>query len=91
MEAYTRQAIEGAQEDESLIRRLRSAEGAPWRAATEALAAKLPEHIEGRQDLAYNLVARFADVVFGAGNWESYKRDKKSGPGKTTYLRSRGN
>jgi len=39
-----------------------------------------------RKEMAYRMVTRAMNEVFGEGNWASEKREKKSGPGQTTWL-----
>ena len=89
MGVYRQQAIEVVLKDEAFMRRLRSPDGAPWGAAIEVLKKQLPEHLEGRSEIAYQTVTRLADAVFGSGNWESYRRDKKGGSGTTSWIKAK--
>jgi hypothetical protein len=52
---------------------LRKDTGMPWRGVQEALKEGLPDSADDRDQLAYNLVPRALNEIFGAEKWESYK------------------
>jgi len=41
---------------------------------------------EERKQIAYTIVPRTMDEIFGEGNWDTEKRPKKSGTGTTTWI-----
>jgi len=89
MDVYRQKAIAEVLKDQSLIRRLKGADGAPWRAALEAIKKNLPAHLDDRGHIANDTVTQLADRIFEAGKWETYRRDRKDGSGTTTYIRAK--
>ena len=62
--------------------------GAPWRGVQERLKDELPSNLSDRNDIAYRLVPKTMDVVFGEQGfaWKTEKRRAKSGAGHTTWI-----
>lgn len=80
-------AIETFKADNELLQRLRNF-GVPWRGVQENLKEKLPETLEERDRVAYDLVPKAMTAVFGKQDvgWMTEKRASKSGDGKTTWV-----
>lgn len=81
-------AIDAAKADEALMGRIRSEMGAAWGSIKAALYAALPKHLDDRDSIAYHLVRKFMDRIFGPQDkaWESYKNSQR---GYKTYVRLR--
>ena len=62
--------------------------GAPWRGVQERLKEELPERLFNRDDIAYRIVPKAMNAVFGRQNtaWKTEKRPSKSGNGFTTWI-----
>ena len=62
--------------------------GVPWRGVQERLKEELPERLIDRDNIAYRLVPKVMDAVFGQQNtaWKTEKRPSKSGKGFTTWI-----
>ena len=62
--------------------------GVPWRGVQERLKEELPESLIDRDNIAYRLVPKVMDAVFGQQNtvWKTEKRPSKSGKGFTTWI-----
>lgn len=73
--------------DRQLQNKLRNY-GVPWRGVQERLKEELPEHLFNRAGVAYKLVPKAMDAVFGQQNtaWKTEKRSSKSGKGFTTWI-----
>ncbi len=80
-------AIETLISDEQLIYKLIK-NGLPWRGLQESLYQALPQDIENRKQIAYELVPKTMNAVFGKQNivWKTEKRRSKSGKGETTWI-----
>ena len=54
----------------------------------EVLSNHLPQILDEqeKQKIAYSIVPRAMDEVFGYEQWDREKRPSKSGPGTTTWL-----
>ena len=85
--SYEDAAMRAFENDSTFLARLRSS-GVPWRGVQEQLKKAIPEVLSDRSDLAYNLVPRVMDKVFGQQNtgWHTEKRPAKSGGGSTTWI-----
>ena len=62
---------------------LRDDFGIPWGGIIAALKEGLPDTIDDRGQLAYDLVPRALDEIFGLGRWETYKHQST----KKTWVR----
>jgi hypothetical protein len=62
--------------------------GVPWRGVQERLKEELPDTVPNRNDVAYSLVPKAMDIVFGEQEsaWKTEKRPSKSGNGYTTWI-----
>ena len=80
-------AIEVFSSDRQLQSKLRNY-GVPWRGVQERLNEGLPERLFNRADVAYRLVPKAMDALFGQQNtaWKTEKRPSKSGKGFTTWI-----
>lgn len=80
-------AISAFRTDTELLQRMRNG-GVPWRAVQESLKSGLSDEIPDRNNVAYRLVPRAMDSVFGSQNyaWKTEKRPARSGPGDTTWI-----
>lgn len=80
-------AIEKFKTDKEILHRLRNF-GVPWRGVQENLKEKLPETLEERERVAYDLVPKAMTAVFGKQDvgWMTEKRASKSGHGQTTWI-----
>ena len=80
-------AIEAFGSDQNFLNRLRN-NGVPWRGVQERIKESLPKNIQNRDDIAYRLVPKAMDIVFGQQNtaWKTEKRPSKSGRGLTTWI-----
>ena len=80
-------AIKALSTDEQLIEKLQN-NGVPWRGIQECLKEALPESLENRNDIAFKLVLKAMNIVFGNQNtvWKTEKRPSKRGKGETTWI-----
>ena len=80
-------AIQAFGTDEQLINKLQN-NGVPWRGVQERLKDALPEDLDNRNNVAFKLVPKAMDIVFGEQNivWKTEKRPSKSGKGETTWI-----
>ncbi len=71
--------------DQQFLEKLRRY-GVPWRGVQERLKEELPERLAERDTIAFKLVPKAMDTVFGQQNtaWTTEKRSSKSGGGFTT-------
>lgn len=79
--------IEEFSTDQEFINKLQNY-GVPWRGVQERLKEALPDNLENRNDVAYKLVPKAMEVVFGEQNivWKTEKRPSKNGKGETTWI-----
>ena len=80
-------AIQDFASDKSFLKRLQR-QGLPWRGVQERLKEGLPEDLADRDNIAFHLVPKAMDEVFGQQNtaWKTEKRPSKSGSGSTTWI-----
>ncbi len=85
--SYEGAAISAFGSDRQFLERLRHY-GVPWRGVQERLKEELPERLFDRDNIAYRLVPKAMDAVFGQQNsaWKTEKRPSKSGNGFTTWI-----
>lgn len=62
--------------------------GAPWRSIQEHIKKNLPISVSDRDNVAYTLVPKMMNEIFGQQNqaWTTEKRPSKSGNGYTTWI-----
>ena len=80
-------AIDALRADPRLMQKLESDDGAAWGSIKAFFLEQLPEHLDDRDQLAYRLVKKAMDELFGAQDerWETFKN-----PSNTTYIRVKG-
>jgi hypothetical protein len=64
------------------------ANGIPWKGIVDALEKALPNVLEDRNKIAYDLVPQFLKETFGEEGveWDTEKRPRKTGSGTTTWV-----
>jgi hypothetical protein len=84
---YQKAAIKRVADDKPFIARIR-ASGIPWMGIVDALGKALPDVLNDRNGIAYNLVPQFLNETFGerSKGWDTEKRPKKTGTGTTTWV-----
>jgi hypothetical protein len=82
---YCKAAIAKIAQDNTLIDRIRT-NGIPWRGVVDTLEDALPDVLNDRNKIAYDLVREFMNDVFGADKWQTERRPSKSGSGTTTWI-----
>ena len=80
-------AIDSLRSNTELIHKIRQ-NGIPWRGVQERLKIEVPEDISNRDDVAYGLVPKAMNAIFGRQEtgWKTEKRPSKSGDGYTTWI-----
>lgn len=80
-------AIEALKNDEKLIRKIESPEGVAWGAIKAFFGAHIPEHLDDRDNIAYRLVQKAMNQLYGQQNqdWETFRNSSNK-----TYVRVRG-
>ncbi len=87
LSSFEKEAVKSFRSDSKFINRL-SRYGVPWRGVQERLKEELPKNISNRDQIAYKLVPKAMDIVFGHQEtvWQTEKRPSKSGRGYTTWV-----
>jgi len=85
LSTYSKAAIATVAQDTALIERIRT-NGIPWRGVVEPLEQALPNVLNDRNKIAYDLARQFMDDVFGEGRWQTERRPSRSGSGMTTWI-----
>lgn len=69
------QAIEALTSNAEIRKKLESADGMPWYGFQKFLMDSILVHFEDRQQLAYNMLPKVLDAVYGSQNrsWETFK------------------
>lgn len=80
-------AIKAFRSDGLFLEKLRRY-GVPWRGVQERLKQELPDRLSEGDKIAYHLVAKAMDAVFGQQEtaWKTERRPSKSGSGYTTWI-----
>ena len=78
--------IRALQSEDRLMAKLQSDEGAAWGEIKAFFLQHLPEHLDDRDQLAYHLVKKAMDEIFGVQNraWETFRN-----PSNVTYIRKK--
>ncbi|NJD04089.1 MAG: DUF87 domain-containing protein [Ruminiclostridium sp.] len=86
-ETYIVSAIETFMNDITRMERVRQ-NGLPWMDILKVIENALPDVIDQqeRNRVAYGIVPRALNEVFGEGNWDTDKRPKRDGSGMTTWV-----
>lgn len=84
---YKNAAIDKFRRDTEIQNRLKQ-NGVPWRGVKECLKGYLPDVLDDKDNIAYHLVRKAMDVVFGEQDrvWKTENRPAKSGSGNTTWV-----
>jgi len=87
LDSHEEAAIEEFSSDEQLLSKLQNY-GVPWRGVQERIKEALPEQLNDRNNIAYRLVPKAMNIVFGKQNtaWKTEKRPSKGGKGSTTWI-----
>lgn len=88
MENIESQSIDALKSNTALIEKIESPEGAAWGSIKAYFLEQLPEQLDDRDQLAYELVRKAMDHLYGAQNedWEAYRNPRR---GHTSYVRKR--
>jgi hypothetical protein len=86
-DSYPEATIKAFGSDRQFLEKLRCY-GLPWRGVQERLKEELPENLIDPDNIAYSLVPKAMDAVFGKQNtaWMTEKRPSKSDNGLTTWI-----
>ena len=86
LEAIEERAIEALRNDTTTLERIRSQQGAAWGTVKAFLLEQLAEQLDDRDSIAYHLVRKAMDRLFGpqGAAWESYRNQARGGK---TYVR----
>ncbi len=84
-ETYVRSAIQKLKADGQTIKRLK-AQGMPWKGVQVQIAEMLPDVINDRDNVAYSIVPRAMNTIFGEDGWNTERRLSRSGNGTTTWI-----
>lgn len=82
------QAVEALRLDVNLRDKIESSNGVAWRAIQEHIKACLPDVLDDRNQVAYNLVPKVVGALYGqqSKDWETFKNPSTG----ATYVRSKG-
>jgi DNA helicase HerA-like ATPase len=85
--SYEDAAIQAFRADSEIIEKLRR-NGMPWRGVLERLKNALPDVLSDRDQIAYGMVPKAMNAVFGSqpAGWRTEKRPRRSGSGFTTWI-----
>lgn len=87
LHTYEAAAIAAFKADDRILERIRRY-GMAWRGVLERLKEEIPFEVYDREKIAYSLVPKAMTEVFGAEDvgWKTEKRQRRDGPGETTYV-----
>ncbi len=85
LSTFSKAAIATVAQNKTVTDRIR-ASGMTWKGIMEALEQALPDVLDERDKIAYDLVREFMNEVFEEGKWQTERRQSKSGPGMTTWV-----
>lgn len=83
LDLYMRTAISRVSSRMDILERVRGG-NAHWMLVQVALRDALPAQLENKNDIAYDLVTKFMDEVFGKHKWGTERRQSKSDANRTT-------
>ncbi len=85
--SYEGAAIKAFRSDHQFLERLRRY-GVPWRGVQERLKEELPDLLSDRDRIAYGLVPKAMDAVFGQQEtvWKTERRPSRNSSGYTTWI-----
>lgn len=84
LELFRVQAISSLRKDAKFLSDMTS-DGCPWGAIKGMLAIRLPAHLEDRDQIAFNLVRRALNEIFGEEQWQTEKRPSRTGDKSVTW------
>ena len=86
MNSIRENSIKALQGNSDLSQKINSAEGAAWGALKAFFIRTLPEHLDNKNDFAYELVAVAMNSIYGQQGtaWESYRNPERD---MTSYVR----
>ncbi|NKC13422.1 MAG: DUF87 domain-containing protein [Gammaproteobacteria bacterium] len=78
--------IDALRADERLTTKIAAPEGAPWGAVKAFFLKQLPQHLDDRDNFAFQLVRKAMDEIYGKRGygWETFKS-----PSNATYIRKK--
>ncbi len=81
--------IDALRTESKLIAKIGSSEGAAWGSIKALFLEHLPTHLDDREQLAYQLVKKAMDRLYGPQDqsWETYRNPQRN---NTTYVRRKG-
>jgi hypothetical protein len=82
---HSKAAIAKLAQDKVLLDRIRG-NGLPWRGVVESLENALPDILDDRIKIAYDLVREFMNKAIGVGKWQTERRQSKSTSGMTNWV-----
>jgi hypothetical protein len=85
LEAYRRHAIEQLRQDAGFVGDVRR-QGKPYYDVVKALEERLPTTLSDRNSVAFKLVPRALDEIFGKGGWRTEERAKAQGTGTRKWV-----
>ncbi|MBC6428415.1 MAG: DUF87 domain-containing protein [Cellvibrionales bacterium] len=87
MAEIERRAINALRSHQNLCDRIQSEEGVAWGTIRAFFFRKLPEHLDDRDQVAYHLVKKALDAIYGPQNqvWETYRHPERG----TAYVRKK--
>jgi len=74
LDLVEQKAIEALKNNADLLAKIKSAAGVPWMAVQSFLSEHLPEDFDGKDDIAYRLVPKALNKIFGDSSWKREKR-----------------
>jgi len=84
-ETYVQSAINRLESDTTTIDKLRTA-GMPWRGVQARIGEFLPDIINDRDQLAYSIVSRAMNKIFGENAWDTERRPSRTSSSTTTWI-----
>lgn len=80
-------AIDALKNNDDLLTKLKTPPGTPWMAVQSFLSDNLPEDFDGKDDIAYRLVPKALNKIFGDNGWKREKRPSSRDSNKNvTYI-----
>ncbi len=88
MANFEQQAIDTLRADSELKGKIEAPEGVAWGTIKAFLLEHLPPHLDDRDQLAYRLVKKSMDALYGSQDqdWETYRHPQRN----TAYVRTKG-
>lgn len=91
MAKIEQRAIDALKADTSHIEKIESKERIAWGSLKAFFLKHLPENLDDRENLAFQIVKKALNQIYGPQGWEQYSRPQKTNPARnTTYVRRKG-